>query len=94
MTLNMGWLFQKLLTYHVLGLQRMAGKKERKYPAVDTKGQRKMDKLAPDDKKATLVMTKLYRILSKSKKCQTFKHMGGSSRRAHLLLLLSATQLN
>uniref|UniRef100_A0AAR2IXT2 Transposase Tc1-like domain-containing protein n=1 Tax=Pygocentrus nattereri TaxID=42514 RepID=A0AAR2IXT2_PYGNA len=63
---------------------------------VDVRGQRRMGRLVPDDRKATVTqITTCYNqgmqnTISECTTCRTLKKMGYSSRRPHWVLLLSA----
>ncbi len=86
------------------GLQRMVRKRENiqwqqlcgRKCLVDVRGQRRMDRLVRDDRKATItqITTRynqgLQNTISEHTARQTPKQMGSSSRRPHRVLLMSA----
>ncbi len=105
------WVFQKLLIYWDFHTQASLeftenGQKKRKYPVngscsgrkclVDVRGQRRMNRLVRDDRKATVTqITTRYNqdmqnTISERTTRRTLKQMGSSSRRPHRVPLLSA----
>ncbi len=81
---------------HLQGLQRMVRKRENIQWAVDVRGQRRMDRLVIDDRKATVTqITTRYNqgmqnTISEHTTRRTLKQMCYSSRRPHRVPLLSA----